>query len=99
MKVLGPNSKDGIHERRDGKRIVREGAKLYPEGTTILAGSVDTLDTCVRNFVKFTGCSLGEAINYATFNPTRCLGIEIRKGTLRPVLTPILPCLTKGGAC
>jgi len=71
MKILDPNLKDGIHEWRDGKRFVKEGIKLYLEGTSTLAGSVVTLDTCVRNFVKFTGCSLGEAIKCATFNPAR----------------------------
>ena len=73
MRILDPNLKDGIHEWRDAKRIVKEGAKLYLEGTTTLAGSVVTLDTCVRNFVKFTGCSLGEAMKCATFNPARCV--------------------------
>jgi N-acetylglucosamine-6-phosphate deacetylase len=28
-----------------------------------------TLDICVRNFAKFTGCSLGQAIKCATYNP------------------------------
>jgi len=83
MKILDPNLKDGVHEWRDGKRFVKEGVKLYLEGTNTLAGSVVTLDTCVRNFVKFTGCSLGEAIKCATFNPARCVGIENKKGTLR----------------
>lgn len=38
----------------------------------------------MRNFTRFTGCSLGEALKCATLNPARCLGIEGRKGTLRP---------------
>lgn len=46
--------------------------------------SVVTLDKCVRNFSRFTGCSLGEAIRCATYNPAKCLGIEHKKGTLRP---------------
>jgi N-acetylglucosamine-6-phosphate deacetylase len=29
-------------------------------------------------------CTLGEALKCATFNPAKCLGIEKRKGTLRP---------------
>ena len=45
--------------------------------------SVVTLDKCVRNFTRFTGCSLGEAIKCATYNPAKCLGIENKKGTLR----------------
>ncbi|KAH9888475.1 Metallo-dependent hydrolase [Cubamyces lactineus] len=84
MKILDPNLKDGVHAWRDGKRFVKDGDKLYLEGTDTLAGSVVTLDKCVRNFSRFTGCSLGEAIRCATFNPARCLGIERRKGTLRP---------------
>ncbi|TFK23162.1 Metallo-dependent hydrolase [Coprinopsis marcescibilis] len=84
MKILDPNLKDGIHEWRDGKRFVKEGERLYLEGTNTLAGSVVTLDKCVRNFATFTGCSLGEAIKCVTYNPARCLGIEHIKGTLRP---------------
>ncbi|KAJ7018349.1 carbohydrate esterase family 9 protein [Mycena alexandri] len=83
MKVLDPSLRDGVHEWRDGKRFVKEGDKLYLEGTNTLAGSVVTLDKCVRNFSRFTGCSLGEAIKCATFNPAKCLGIENTKGTLR----------------
>ncbi|KAF9501398.1 Metallo-dependent hydrolase [Pleurotus eryngii] len=84
MKILDPNLKDGIHEWRDGQRFVKEGDKLYLEGTNTLAGSVVTLDKCIRNFSRFTGCSLGEAIKCATYNPAKCLGIEHKKGTLRP---------------
>ncbi|KAF5393371.1 hypothetical protein D9757_000502 [Collybiopsis confluens] len=83
MKILDPNLRDGLHDWRDGKRFVKEGDKLYLEGTDTLAGSVVTLDKCVRNFTRFTGCSLAESIKCATFNPAKCLGIENRKGTLR----------------
>ncbi|KAF9071624.1 Metallo-dependent hydrolase [Rhodocollybia butyracea] len=83
MKILDPNLRDGVHEWRDGKRFVKEGDKLYLEGTETLAGSVVTLDKCVRNFARFTGCSLAEAIKCATYNPAKCLGIENKKGTLR----------------
>ncbi|KAH9925925.1 Metallo-dependent hydrolase [Epithele typhae] len=84
MKILDPHLPDGVHPWRDGKNFVKAGDKLYLEGTDTLAGSVVSLDKCVRNFSRFTGCSLGEAIRCATYNPARCLGIEARKGTLRP---------------
>ncbi|ETW74854.1 carbohydrate esterase family 9 protein [Heterobasidion irregulare TC 32-1] len=104
MKILDPHLRDGVHEWRDGKRFVKEGDRLYLEGTDTLAGrqaqvivsrsfitaayphvrSVVTLDKCVRNFARFTGCSLGEALKCVTLNPARCLGIENKKGTLRP---------------
>lgn len=38
MKILDPNLQDGVHEWRDGKRFVKEGDKLYLEGTSTLAG-------------------------------------------------------------
>jgi len=38
MKILDPNLQDGIHEWRDGKRFIKEGDKLYLEGTNTLAG-------------------------------------------------------------
>lgn len=97
MKILDPHLKDGVHEWRDGKRFVKEGAKLYLEGTDTLAGSVVTLDSCVRNFSRFTGCSLGEAIKCVTFNPARCLGIEDRKGTLRAGADADLVVLDRSG--
>jgi len=119
MKILDPHLKDGVHEWRDGKRFVKEGAKLYLEGTDTLAGrcvrvfahfpsrgpclncsptcSLVTLDTCVRNFSRFTGCSLGEAIKCVTSNPARCLGIENRKGTLRPGVDADLVVLDRTG--
>ncbi|THH00199.1 hypothetical protein EW145_g7123 [Phellinidium pouzarii] len=83
MKILDPNMPDGTYDWRDNRRVVKEGVRLFIEGTDTLAGSVVTLDTCVRNFVRFTGCTLGEAIRCATYNPAKCMGIENRKGTLR----------------
>ncbi|KAG6857184.1 hypothetical protein H0H87_008249 [Tephrocybe sp. NHM501043] len=71
QKILDPNLRDGVYEWRDGQRFVKEGYKLYLEGTNTLAGSVVTMDACVRNFSRFTGCSLGEAIKCATFNPAK----------------------------
>ncbi|KAF8622659.1 hypothetical protein AX15_006770 [Amanita polypyramis BW_CC] len=84
MKVLDPNLPDGVYEWREGNRYVKEGDKLFLEGTNTLAGSVVTLDKCVRNLAKFTGCSIGEAVKCATYNPAKCLNIENKKGTLRP---------------
>ena len=39
----------------------------------VLAGSVLTLDAAVRNLMKFTGCSLAEAVRCATSTPARVL--------------------------
>ena len=45
-------------------------------GTNTLAGAVPTLIDCVRNLMKFTGCSAADAINCASLHPARSLGIE-----------------------
>ncbi|CAG8473306.1 21216_t:CDS:2 [Dentiscutata erythropus] len=47
-----------------------------------LAGSVITIDACVRNFRKFTGCTIVEAVEAATLHPAELLGIQNIKGTL-----------------
>lgn len=38
MSMFDPHLRDGLHEWRDGKRLVKEGVKLYIEGTDTLAG-------------------------------------------------------------
>jgi hypothetical protein len=38
MKILDPHLKDAVHKWRDGKRFVKEGVKLYLEGTDTLVG-------------------------------------------------------------
>lgn len=48
-----------------------------------LAGSTLTLDRALRNIVNL-GASLGEALRMLTLNPATLLGIEHKKGTLRP---------------
>ncbi|CAE7127794.1 unnamed protein product [Rhizoctonia solani] len=54
MSMLDPHLPNGVHEWRDGKRLVKQGDKLFIEGTDTLAGSVVTMPTCIRNFMAFT---------------------------------------------
>ncbi len=61
---------------------VDENGGAYIKGTKTLAGSTITIDQCIRNFQKFTNCSLVEAIEAATLHPARMLGIDRQKGTL-----------------
>lgn len=85
--LLDPSLPDGVYPWRSNQRVIKSGARLYLENTPYpgtLAGSVVALDACLRNFNKFTGCGLGEALRCATLNPARALGVEGRKGTLRP---------------
>ena len=48
-----------------------------------LAGSTLTLDRALRNIVNL-GASVGDALRMMTLNPATLLGIEHKKGTLRP---------------
>ena len=48
-----------------------------------LAGSTLTLDRALRNIVNL-GASLGDALRMLTLNPAKLLGIEFKKGALRP---------------
>ena len=38
VKILDPKLQDGVHEWHGGRKIVKEGDKIYLEGTTVLVG-------------------------------------------------------------
>lgn len=59
--------------------VTQEQAKLK-DGT--LAGSILTMDKAVKNLVTKVGISLPKAIQMASFNPAKCIGIDDRKGSL-----------------
>ncbi len=42
----------------------------------VLAGAASPISKCVGNMMQFTGCSLESAINMATRNPARLIGLE-----------------------
>jgi N-acetylglucosamine-6-phosphate deacetylase len=42
----------------------------------VLAGAAAPISKCVGNMMQFTGCSLESAINMATRNPARLIGLE-----------------------
>ncbi|KAG8918372.1 hypothetical protein FRC02_002425, partial [Tulasnella sp. 418] len=83
MSMLDPHLPDGVHDWRDGRQILKDGDRLFIAGTDTLAGSVITLDKCVRNFSSFTGASLAESLLAATLHPAKCLKIDDRKGLLK----------------
>jgi len=47
----------------------------YP-AENVLAGAASPLSTCVSNMMKFTNCNLENAIQMATANPARLLGLN-----------------------
>lgn len=64
--------------------VTKEEDRVYIEGTDTLAGSVITLDACIRNFIQFTHCSLIEALEAVTLHPAVLLGIDQTKGVIKP---------------
>ncbi len=62
--------------------IVSDQDARLPDGT--LAGSLLSMDQAVRNMVTFSGCSLSEAVQMASLNPARLLGIDHVFGKIAP---------------
>ncbi len=62
-----------------GRELVMtdEGAIMFPE-ENVLAGASFLITKGIENVTKFTGCSLEDAINMASKNPARVLGLDDR---------------------
>mmetsp|Transcript_8397 Transcript_8397/g.15847 ORF Transcript_8397/g.15847 Transcript_8397/m.15847 type:complete len:474 (+) Transcript_8397:2624-4045(+) len=73
---------DGEHSLGEEDVIVLNG-KATIRGTDTLAGSVASMDSCIRSFQKFTNCSVYEAIKAATENPANVLGLGKELGMIK----------------
>ncbi|EDV25916.1 N-acetylglucosamine-6-phosphate deacetylase [Trichoplax sp. H2] len=60
---------------------IRDG-HAYLESTNTLAGSVVTMDSCVKYFRQASGCTVVETLEAATLHPALLLGIADSQGTL-----------------
>lgn len=64
-----------------GQPLHKEGIKcVMPDGT--IAGSVLTLNHAVKNLYENSSLALNEALNCATINPAKALGIDDRYGSI-----------------
>ncbi len=59
-----------------------------------LAGAMLSIDQALRNLIKYTGCTLPEALATITSTPARLLGIEQERGRIAPGLIADLVLLT-----
>ncbi len=73
---------EGSFEFAGQKITVTDGAALLADGK--LAGSVLTMDTALRNVLKFTHVPLQQAVRMLTLNPARSIKADERKGLLQP---------------
>ncbi len=72
---------DGVYRLGSFEVQVR-GGRCEAHGK--LAGSLLTMDRALRNVMKFARLTFQESIRLATLNPACALGIEDRKGMLKP---------------
>lgn len=80
--LAGAYLQPGIYQLGGRDVEVRGASGAYVKGTDTLAGSTVSIDHCVRNFKKFTRCTVVEALEAATLHPAQTLGIQDTKGTL-----------------
>ncbi len=71
---------EGLSEIGGQKVIVKNGEARLENGT--LAGSVLKMNVAVRNLVKDLGVAFTDAVDFATKNPAKALGIENDYGTI-----------------
>jgi N-acetylglucosamine-6-phosphate deacetylase len=64
-----------------GKVVLVSGQDARLEDHT-LAGSLLSMDQAIRNFIAYTGCDLADAIQMASLNPARFLGMDDRLGQI-----------------
>ena len=80
MRAAGLN--EGTYDLAGQEVIVTKGQARLKDGT--LAGSVLTMDKAVKNMVNKVGIPLSKAIQMASFNPAKSVGIDYKKGSLEP---------------
>src|SRR5680860_335121 len=74
--------KEGTYDLGGQEVTVNKGQARLKDGT--LAGSVLTMDKAVKNMASKVGVPLPKAIQMASFNPARSIGIDDKKGSLEP---------------
>jgi N-acetylglucosamine-6-phosphate deacetylase len=73
---------EGVYELGGQEVAVTKGQARLKDGT--LAGSILTMDKAVKNLVAKLDISLPKAIQMASFNPAKSIGIDDKKGSLEP---------------
>ncbi|MDE6504262.1 MAG: N-acetylglucosamine-6-phosphate deacetylase [Clostridia bacterium] len=73
---------DGVSELGGQTVYVKDGQARLKNGS--LAGSVLKMNTAVKNLVEKCGCSVEYALDCATYNPAKNLGLEKEYGVIQP---------------
>ena len=72
---------EGIHRIGEVEAVVENGIARLKDNTAY-AGSVATMDVCVRNGISQLGLSLVDAIRMSSLTPAKIIGFDNRKGSL-----------------
>ena len=75
----GPSILGGL---ADGQECIVEGGVAKLLDGSGFAGSVCTADRLIRTMITIGGCSLEQAVQMASSNPARVMGVADRKGSL-----------------
>jgi N-acetylglucosamine-6-phosphate deacetylase len=73
---------DGVYKWGE-QEIEVYGNKAVIRGSDVLAGSVLTLNTAIKNMIAWTDVTINQAINMASLNPARVLGLDFVIGSIR----------------
>lgn len=73
--------KDGNYHLGGNPVIVKDGTARLQDGT--LAGSILKMNVAVRNIMKVLGLSLADAVDLASINPARNLGLDNMIGSIK----------------
>ena len=71
---------DGLSELGGQEVFVKNGEARLKDGT--LAGSVLKMNVAVKNLVEKVGVSFTDAIDFATYNPAKNIGVLAERGTI-----------------
>ena len=79
MRAKGMN--DGNYELGGQKVIVKDATARLSNG--VLAGSVLKLNEAIKNIINLTSTSIEQAIDMATINPAKNMGIDKERGSIK----------------
>jgi len=78
--MAGAGLPDGHYTLLGHDATVKDGKATLQDGT--IAGSIATLNQCVRNMVQKVDVPLAEAVKMATLNPARAMGLANKVGSI-----------------
>lgn len=67
----------GLYTRWEREVLLTPDVVKFP-AEDVLAGAASPISSCVTNMMKYTGCSLADAIKMASTNPARAVGLDDR---------------------